>query len=51
MNNETEEIRESQVAMVTGSTRGIGPAIVERLIDDGYRVALLDINQKGYKKN
>jgi len=31
--------------VVTGAARGIGYAIARRFLDDGYRVALLDINR------
>ncbi len=33
-----------KVAVVTGAARGIGLAIARRFLDDGYRVALLDID-------
>ena len=33
-----------RVAVVTGAARGIGLAIARRFLDDGYRVALLDID-------
>lgn len=37
-----------QVAMVTGGAQGIGLAIVERFVEDGCKVAILDIdNDKG----
>lgn len=35
-----------RVAVVTGGARGIGLAIVHRLLNDGYRVAALDINER-----
>ena len=33
-----------KVAVVTGAARGIGLAVAARFLDDGYRVALLDID-------
>ncbi len=35
-----------RVGIVTGGSRGIGLAIVARLLKDGYRVAALDINER-----
>jgi NAD(P)-dependent dehydrogenase (short-subunit alcohol dehydrogenase family) len=34
----------SKVAVVTGAARGIGLAIARKFLDEGYRVALLDID-------
>jgi len=34
------------VAVITGAARGIGLAIAERFLAEGYRVALLDIDRK-----
>jgi len=34
----------SKVAVVTGAARGIGLAVARKFLDDGYRVALLDID-------
>jgi len=41
---------EQRVAVVTGGSRGIGLAIVTRLLTDGYRVAALDINNKAIEQ-
>ena len=35
-----------KVAVVTGAARGIGLAISKKLLEEGYRVAILDIDQK-----
>lgn len=37
-------VREGAVAIVTGAAEGIGFAVVERLLADGYRVIASDIN-------
>jgi len=39
-----------KVAVVTGAARGIGLAIARRFLDDGYRVALLDIDAQTLTK-
>lgn len=36
----------SRVAFVTGAARGIGLAVAERFVAEGYRVALVDIDAK-----
>ncbi len=36
---------EGRLAVVTGGAAGIGTAITERLLDDGYRCAILDPNE------
>ncbi|MCZ6888747.1 MAG: SDR family NAD(P)-dependent oxidoreductase [Gammaproteobacteria bacterium] len=41
---------EQRVAVVTGGGRGIGYAIVRRLLRDGYRVAALDINERAMEQ-
>ena len=35
----------SKVAIVTGSAGGLGKGIAERLVEDGFKVTLHDINQ------
>jgi len=37
---------DAPVAVVTGGARGIGLAVAERFLAEGYRVALLDIDRK-----
>ncbi len=36
----------SPVAIVTGAARGIGKAIAERLIHDGFTVAITDMDEQ-----
>ncbi len=40
-----------RTAIVTGGSRGIGYGIVKQLREDGYRVAILDVNDPGQYKN
>ncbi|HNO71811.1 MAG TPA: SDR family NAD(P)-dependent oxidoreductase [Bacteroidia bacterium] len=39
-----------KIAIVTGAAKGIGRAIVLRLIEDGYFIVAIDIDEKGGKK-
>ena len=38
---------ENKVALVTGAAGGIGQAVVLRLLEDGFTVAAMDINEGG----
>ena len=37
---------EGRIALVTGAAGGIGQAVVERLVSDGFQVAAMDINEQ-----
>ncbi|WP_344593810.1 SDR family NAD(P)-dependent oxidoreductase [Streptomyces violaceusniger] len=39
-----------RVALVTGAARGLGVCIARRLHDQGYRVALTDLDEEGAVK-
>lgn len=41
---------ESKVAVVTGAAGGIGLALVRRLLGEGYRVALVDLEQRALEQ-
>ncbi|MDK7050076.1 (S)-acetoin forming diacetyl reductase [Aerococcus sanguinicola] len=41
---------EEKVALVTGAAQGIGKAIAERLSEDGFAVAVADLNEEEAKK-
>ncbi len=43
---ETSIGREEKTAVVTGGARGIGRAIAERLLHDGYRVLIFDVERQ-----
>ena len=38
------------VALITGAARGIGRAIAQRLLDDGFRVGAVDLPGSGLKR-
>ena len=40
----------SKVAIVTGAGQGIGFAIAKRLVQDGFKVGLLDYNAETVEK-
>lgn len=41
---------ERQLALVTGAAGGIGQAVVLRLVEDGFSVAAMDVNESGLKE-
>ena len=41
-----------KTAIVTGGSRGIGYGIASQLVDDGYNIAILDVNDPAqYQEN
>ena len=40
----------NKVALVTGGAQGIGFKIAERLVEDGFKVAVVDFNEEGQKQ-
>jgi 2-hydroxycyclohexanecarboxyl-CoA dehydrogenase len=41
---------DDRVALVTGAAGGVGQAVVRRCVQDGFRVAAMDINEAGLKQ-
>ena len=44
------KLLENKVAVVTGSSRGIGYAIAEKFLDNGAKVAVLGSREESAKK-
>lgn len=42
----TDASSSKPVAIITGGASGIGLSVVEHLVDDGWRVAIFDLNQE-----
>ncbi len=40
----------NKVALVTGGAQGIGFKIAERLVEDGFKVAVVDFNEERAKQ-